>query len=58
VLRVAAETETTQENILDRLDLDEVDPGYQLLTGRIDAVILSSLFSLALLMLLNFRIFF
>jgi hypothetical protein len=34
VLRVAGETETTQENIQDWLQLDEGDPGFQLLTGR------------------------
>jgi hypothetical protein len=34
VLRVAEETETTQENIQDWLELDKGDPGFQLLTGR------------------------
>jgi hypothetical protein len=34
VLRAAGETETTQENIQDWLELDEGDPGFQLLTGR------------------------
>jgi hypothetical protein len=34
VLRAAGETETTQENIQDWLQLDEGDPGFQLLTGR------------------------
>jgi hypothetical protein len=32
VLRAAAETETAQENIQDWLQLDEGDPGFQLLT--------------------------
>jgi hypothetical protein len=32
VLRVAGETETTQENIQDWLELDEGDPAFQLLT--------------------------
>jgi hypothetical protein len=32
VLRAAGETETTQENIQDCLELDEGDPGFQLLT--------------------------
>jgi hypothetical protein len=32
VLRAAGETETTQENIQDWLQLDEGDPGFQLLT--------------------------
>jgi hypothetical protein len=33
VLRAAGETETMQENIQDWLELDEGDPGFQLLTG-------------------------
>jgi hypothetical protein len=32
VLRAAGETETTQENIQDWLEVDEGDPGFQLLT--------------------------
>jgi hypothetical protein len=32
VLRAAGETETTQENIQDWLQLDEGDPGFQLVT--------------------------
>jgi hypothetical protein len=32
VLREAEETETTQENMQDWLELDEGDPGFQLLT--------------------------
>jgi hypothetical protein len=32
VLRTAGQTETTQENIQDWLELDEGDPGFQLLT--------------------------
>jgi hypothetical protein len=32
VLRAAGETKTTQENIRDWLQLDEGDPGFQLLT--------------------------
>jgi hypothetical protein len=40
VLRAAGETETTQENIQDRLQLYEGDPGFQLLAGEeISAVI-------------------
>jgi hypothetical protein len=34
VLRAAGETETTQQNIQDWLQLDEGDPGFQLLTGE------------------------
>jgi hypothetical protein len=45
--RAAGETETTQENIQDWLELDEGDPGFQLLTEvEIAAVIF--LFSSAL----------
>jgi hypothetical protein len=32
VLRAAGDTETTQENIQDWLQLDEGDPGFQFLT--------------------------
>jgi uncharacterized protein YehS (DUF1456 family) len=47
VLR-AGETETTQENIQDWLQLDEGDPGFQLLTDeKIAAVIFLLLFSSA-----------
>jgi hypothetical protein len=46
VLRAAGETETTQENIQDWLELDEGDPGFQLLTEEeIAAVIFFHLFS-------------
>jgi hypothetical protein len=34
VLRAPGETETTQENIQDWLELDEGDPGFQLLTAE------------------------
>jgi hypothetical protein len=34
VLRAAGDTETTQEKIQDRLQLDEGDPGVQLLTEQ------------------------
>jgi hypothetical protein len=41
VLRAAGETKTMQENIQDWLELDERDPGFQLLTeDEIAAVIL------------------
>jgi hypothetical protein len=39
VLRAAGETETTQENIQDWFELDEGDPGFQLLADDIAAVI-------------------
>jgi hypothetical protein len=35
VLRAAEETETTQENIQDWLQLDETDTGFQLLTEEV-----------------------
>jgi hypothetical protein len=55
VLRAAAETDTTQGNIRDWLQLDEGDPGYQLLTREeIFAAILFYLFPSALSILLIF----
>jgi hypothetical protein len=49
VLRAAGETETMQENIQDWLQLDEGDPGFQLLTEEaIAAVIYFYLFPSAL----------
>jgi hypothetical protein len=51
VLRAAGETETTQENNQDWLELDEGDPEFQLPTeDEISAVIFLYLFSSALLM--------
>jgi hypothetical protein len=45
VLRAAGETETTQENIQDWLQLDEGGPGFQLLTEEeIAAVIFSYIY--------------
>jgi hypothetical protein len=40
VLRAAGETETTQENIQDWLQLDEGGPGFQLLTEEEIAVVI------------------
>jgi hypothetical protein len=55
VLRAAGGTETTQENIQDWLELDEGDPGFQLVTEEeIATVIFVYLFSSALPILLNF----
>jgi hypothetical protein len=34
VLRAAGETETAPENIQDRLELEEGDPGFQFLTKK------------------------
>jgi hypothetical protein len=55
-MRAAGETETTQENIQDWLELDEEDPGFQLVTEEeIAAVIFSFLlFSSALPITFNF----
>jgi hypothetical protein len=54
VLRAAGQTEATQENIQDWLELDEGDLGYQLLTEEEIATIIFYLFSSALPILLNF----
>jgi hypothetical protein len=55
VLRAAGETETTEENIQDWLELDEEDPEFQFLTEEeTAAVIYFYLFSSALPILLNF----
>jgi hypothetical protein len=55
VLRTVGETETTQENIQDWLELDEGDPRFQLLAEEeIAEVIFFFYFSLALPILLNF----
>jgi hypothetical protein len=46
VLRAAGETETTQENIQDWIELDEGDPGFHLITEEeIAAVFFICLFS-------------
>jgi hypothetical protein len=52
VLRTAGETETMQENIQDWLELDEGDPGFQLLTEEEIAAVI--FFSSAGPILLNF----
>jgi hypothetical protein len=44
VLRAVGETETTQENIQDWLELDEGDPGFQLLTEEEIAAVMCFLF--------------
>jgi hypothetical protein len=55
VLRAAGETETSQENIQDWLQLDEGDPGFQLLTQEeIAAVIFFHIYLSALPTSLNF----
>jgi hypothetical protein len=54
VLRAAGVTEIVQENIQDWFQLDERDPGFQLLTEEeFAAVIFFYLFSSALPILLN-----
>jgi hypothetical protein len=60
VLRAAGETETTQENIQDWLELGEGDPGFRLLTEEEMATVIFIfyLFSSALPhILLNFSIY-
>jgi hypothetical protein len=59
VLRAAGETETTQENIQDWLELHEGHPGFQLLVflyflNKCSIVIFFYFFSSALLASLNF----
>jgi hypothetical protein len=54
VLRSAGETETTQENIQDWLQLDVGDPGFQRLSEEEFAAVIFLLFSSALPMLLIF----
>jgi hypothetical protein len=55
VLRAAGKTETTQENIQEWLELDEGDPGFQLLTEEEISALIFYLFSSALSgTLLNF----
>jgi hypothetical protein len=59
VLRAAGKTETTQENIQDWLELDEGDPGFQLLTEEeIATVIFFYLFLSGLPILLHFPVIF
>jgi hypothetical protein len=56
VLRAAPETETTQDSIQDWLQLDEGDPGFQLLTEEeIVAVIFFYSYSSSLPVLINFK---
>jgi hypothetical protein len=59
VLRADRETETKQENIQDWLQLDEGDPGFQLLREEeIAAVIFIYFFSSALyIYIINFSIY-
>jgi hypothetical protein len=45
VLRAPGETETTQDNIQHWLQLDEGDPGFQLLTEQEIAAVIIFLFS-------------
>jgi hypothetical protein len=57
VFRAAVETETTQENIQDWLELDEGDNGFQhLKRGRNCCSNILYLFLLALPILLNFQL--
>jgi hypothetical protein len=59
VLRAAGETDITQENIKDWLELDEGDPEFQLLREEeIAVVIIFYFFPSALPVLLNFPFIF
>jgi hypothetical protein len=57
VLRVLRETETTQQNIQDWLQMDEGHPRFKLLTEEAIAAVIFyfNLFSLALPILLHFQ---
>jgi hypothetical protein len=58
VLRAAGETDTTQENVKDWLEVDEGDPGFQLLTEEeIAAVILFLLFFISTTYIVKFSIY-
>jgi hypothetical protein len=58
VLRAAGETETPQENIQDWLQLDEGDPGFQLLTGEeVAAVIYFSFIFISTAYIIKFSIY-
>jgi hypothetical protein len=54
VLRAAGETETSQENIQDWLQLDEGDPGFQLLAEEEIAAVLSILLDFPFISFLTF----
>jgi hypothetical protein len=54
MLRAGGETETTQDNIRDWLQLDEADLGFQLLTEEEISVVIYCLFLSALSILLHF----
>jgi hypothetical protein len=60
VLRAAGETETTQENIQGLLQLDEGDPGFQLLTEEDFAAVIFFFFFtfLCTVYIMNFPIYF
>jgi hypothetical protein len=59
VLRAAGETETAQENIQDWLQLDDGDPGFQLLTEeQIAVVIFYKLTFISNTYIINFFIYF
>jgi hypothetical protein len=57
VLRAGGETETMQENTQDWLQLDEGDPGFQLLTEEEISAMIFYLFLSALFILLHFYLF-
>jgi hypothetical protein len=57
VLRAAGETETTQGNNQDWLELDEGNPGFQLLTGEEITAVILYLFSSSFMYIINFSIY-
>jgi hypothetical protein len=57
VLRAAGETETTQGNIQDWLQLDEEDPGFQLLTEEEIAAVIFLFIFISTIYIIKFSIY-
>jgi uncharacterized protein YehS (DUF1456 family) len=58
MLRAAGETEATQENIQDWLQLDEGDPGFQLLTEEEIAAVIFLFIFISTTYITTFSIYF
>jgi hypothetical protein len=54
VLKAAGESETTQENIQDWLQLDEEDPGFEILTEEEIAAVILYLFFISTTYIIKF----
>jgi hypothetical protein len=57
VLRAAGDTETTQENIQDWLQLDEGDPGFQLVTEEEIAALIFFIYFFSNTYIITFSIY-